>query len=113
MSAFLLTWNPDKWPWNDLARELHEFRTTGVLVRRWSCGRSRSLAQGDRVFFLKQRKRGRGLYASGYEQCSAFFEHSFCSPTKASRYVTVAYDALLDPGTSLLQREALSDVPKD
>lgn len=111
MSAFLLTWNPDKWQWNDLARELHEFRTTGVLVRRWSCGRNRSLAQGDRVFFLKQGKRGRGLYASGYVQGSVFESTHFADPTKVSRYVTVAYDALLDPGTSLLQRDALSDGP--
>lgn len=111
MSAFLLTWNPDKWPWDELARELDEFRTTGVLVRRWSCGRSRSLAQGDRVFFLKQGKHGRGVYASGYVQGSVYESTHFVNPAKSSRYVTVAYDAFLDPVTSLLRREALSEGP--
>ena len=111
MPAFLLTWNPDKWSWAELPRDLDEFRRSGVLVGRWSCGRSKSLISGDRVFFLKQGSRGRGIYASGYVQGGVFEEVHFADPSKLSRYVTVAYDVLLDPSTGLLQRDALNVEP--
>lgn len=113
MPAFLLTWNPDKWPWPNLSRELNEFRTSGVVVRQWSCGQSKSLTSGDRVFFLKQGSRGRGIYASGYVQGAVFRDVHYADPTKMSRYVTVAYDVLLDPSTGLLPREALNADPLD
>ena len=111
MLTFLLTWNPDKWPWPELSRELDEFRTTGVLVRRWSCGQSKSLASGDRVFFNKQGIRGRGIYASGYVQGDVFEDVHFANSSKMSRYVTVAYDVLLDPITGILPRELLNADP--
>ena len=111
MPAFLLTWNPDKWSWPELSRNLEEFRATGVLVGRWSCGRSKSLASGDRVFFHKQGVRGRGIFASGYVQGGVFDDVHFADASKRSRYVTVAYDALLDPSTGLLPREALNAEP--
>jgi 5-methylcytosine-specific restriction protein A len=111
MAAYLLTWNPDKWGWEELAQELQEFRDTGALVRQWSCGNRKSLMNGDRVFFLKQGKRGRGLYASGYVQGEVFEAAHFTNPEKTSRYVNVAYDVLLDPDTALLPREMLDQGP--
>lgn len=111
MPAYLLTWNPDKWPWTELANDIQQFTERGTLTRRWSCGSSKRIRAGDRVFFCMQGNRGRGLYASGYAQGESFVDQHFADNTKTSRYITVTYDALVNPWSDRLDREQLEAVP--
>ena len=56
MQTFLLTWNPgNKSPWGTFDADYEHVRERGFLDRRWSCGRSKRLRVGDRVFLLSPR----------------------------------------------------------
>ena len=65
MPTYLLTWNPQSWPWDDLPDEARRLRRGKSLEGRWGCGHSRSLKPGDRFFFLRQGRPPRGIIASG------------------------------------------------
>jgi 5-methylcytosine-specific restriction enzyme A len=66
METFLLTWNPKKWPWDDLDADYEQVRKCGFLDERWTCGRSKRLRADDRVFLLRQGEEPRGILASGF-----------------------------------------------
>jgi 5-methylcytosine-specific restriction protein A len=101
MTAYLLTWNPKNWPWADLpeiARKLSE----GVPVeQRWSCGNSRTIPVGSRVFLLRQGVEPKGVIASGWVTQPPFPEPHW-DAERATRgdeafYVRFAADALINP----------------
>lgn len=65
MPSYILTWNPDKWPWTTHERRVAEM-AAGKLVRgRWSTGNRRDIDPGSRFFMLRQ-SRDRGIIAAGY-----------------------------------------------
>jgi hypothetical protein len=120
VSTFLLTWNPDKWPWGGLAEESRAVRTGEGSNARWSCDGTKQIREGDRLFFLKQGRPPRGIVASGHAT-SEWFEDEHWDPLrkatgKLARYVELRFDALLDPkihpilNVAELQRGPLSRV---
>ena len=111
MSTYLLTWNPNRWPWEDLAETYHRVVKEGFALIQWSCGRTRRIEVGDRVFMLRQGVEPRGIVASGvvveppYEA-----PHWDASASKPALYVGVKVDALLDPEVDeILPRELLDE----
>jgi 5-methylcytosine-specific restriction enzyme A len=50
MSAFLLTWNPNRWNWTSIDESINELSETGKFVGRWSCGNTKRIQVGDRIF---------------------------------------------------------------
>ncbi len=52
--AYLFTWNPRKWHWEDLATAAVTVEQRGRLAEDWSCGRTERIKPGDRFFLLKQ-----------------------------------------------------------
>ncbi len=56
MNTYLLTWNPNIWPWDELEEELAAMRKQGFLNSTWSCGVTKQIKIGDRVFLLRQGK---------------------------------------------------------
>lgn len=67
MRTFLLTWNPDRWPWPQAAydQEVAETAAGKTTQGRWSTGSRRSgIEPGDRAFLVRQ-DTDRGLIASG------------------------------------------------
>ena len=65
MSTYLLTWNPSRWSWPELARAAYLVREEGSALQRWSVGNTRKIGVGDRVFLLRQGVEPRGIVASG------------------------------------------------
>ena len=51
MNTFLFAWNPNRWDWEDLQESIEHLKKVGYVERRWSCGNSKSIRKGDRVFF--------------------------------------------------------------
>lgn len=101
MTSYLLTWNPKNWKWNDLpeiARRLEE----GIPVeQRWSCGNSRSIEIGSRVFLLRQGVEPKGIAASGWVTRDPFAA-SHWDTVRAAKgdtafFIMFAADALLNP----------------
>jgi len=66
MAAILETWNPNKWPWDDIDEMVAETASGNAVRSRWSVSNRRhGIAIGDRFFLLKQEVEPRGIVASG------------------------------------------------
>ena len=98
MNTYLLTWDPKNFAWGDIDKSLGEVERAGAAVVRWSCGNTRSIEPGDRVFLLRQGKDKRGIVASGYA-LSAPYEgpHWSGKSGKQAHYVEVQLGSLVDP----------------
>ena len=69
MKTYLLTWNPKRFDW-DMEQDLNELKSHGFFDGRWSCGRTKRIESGDRLFLLRQGQEPRGIVASGYAKSS-------------------------------------------
>ena len=120
MSTYLLTWNPQRWPWDDLVDEARRLRHGKGLAGRWACGNARSLKPGDRFFFLRQGRQPRGIVGSGRitsaPRSGRHWDLERCKRGVLARYVDLRFEVLLDPereaplGVAELTRGPLSEV---
>lgn len=104
MSTFLLTWKPDEWGYENLQERL-EAHASGEVIQRWSCGSTKNIAVGSRVFLTKQGKGCKGIFGSGYVTKEPFEEQHFNEEKrkagKKSLYVMVNFDRLYDPQSGI------------
>lgn len=120
MSTYLLTWNPAKFNWRDLAKEARALRQGKELRSNWRVGHSKRILPGDRLFLLKQGAKPRGIVASGWVT-SEPRDAPHWDPAKRrkgslARVVDLQFDVLLDPDGEVvldvaeLHRGSLADV---
>jgi 5-methylcytosine-specific restriction enzyme A len=100
MSTYLLTWNPAKWPWDDLTECIQQVKAAGHCHERWSCGRNRKIVEGDRLFLLRQGGEPRGIVGSGWAASEVFDDWHWDEAKRAAGQrawcVEVDFDVLLD-----------------
>jgi len=72
MNTFLFAWNPNRWDWVDLQESIEHLENVGYVERRWSCGNSKSIKKGDRVFLIRLGEEPRGIMGSGYTKSSYY-----------------------------------------
>src|SRR5437764_1601468 len=113
MPTYLMTWNPRRWPWPTLEEQLRRFADGARVGDRWSCGNTRKVCSGDRLFFLRQgHNPPRGIFASGWAT-GVPKEGPHWDAERSRRGETVFrvpfyFDALLDPRKpKILPRAAL------
>lgn len=99
MVTFLLTWNPLKgaWPNDEFDEILSTIKKDGRAACNWSCGNTKKIRTGDRVFLLKQGPDPRGLIASGWVTSDAYSEGHWedsGAPARPALYVDVDWDWL-------------------
>ena len=64
MAVWLLTWNPDRWHWEDYDEECKEASRENPIYFNWSC-QSKKIQIGDEFFLIKLGKLPRGIIAHG------------------------------------------------
>ncbi len=100
MTTYLLTWNPSKWPWPELADCIQEIKTTGHHLERWSCGRNHKIVEGDRLFLLRQGLEPRGIVGVGRAVTIVFDDWHWDDAKRASGqralYIDVEFEVLLN-----------------
>jgi len=64
-AAYLLTWNPAKWPWPTLEAEIARLRKRGSLPETWGCGVNKSIEPGSRLYLMRLGRHPRGIIGSG------------------------------------------------
>lgn len=67
-TAFLMTWNPDRWTWQEeeLVEAIDATADGRTVEQRWATGtRTSGIEEGDRAFLLKQGAEPRGIVAGG------------------------------------------------
>lgn len=62
---YLLTWNPTRWAWDELSDDLDTLRERGSVAMTWSCGRTRRIQTGERVFLMRLGSEPKGIVGSG------------------------------------------------
>lgn len=112
MNTFLFAWNPNRWDWTDLEESIDQLETVGYVERRWSCGNSKSIKKGDRVFLIRLGKEPRGIMGSGYAKSSYYVApHWDGTEGKTTNYIDIEFDILINPNeNTLFDKESLESV---
>jgi len=97
MATYLLTWNPVKYPWEDIDYCIDEIHKHGHFRRYWSCGRSKKPVPGDKFYVLRQKLKPRGIMASGYITSEPYKDYSPHNKSGWSQYVWIVYDTIINP----------------
>jgi 5-methylcytosine-specific restriction protein A len=110
MACYLLTWNPFKTPWEDLEKDIDRCNRNKFLKLRWSCGVTKRIEKGNRLFMLRQAVEPRGIFASGWATSDVYEDDhwDWSSHMPTALYVNVRLDMLLNPKNErILTREEL------
>jgi 5-methylcytosine-specific restriction endonuclease McrA len=97
VATYILTWNPERWAFEDWPQALTDLREQGFYVRQWSCVSS-SVVPGDTMLLKKAGRGLRGIFASGVA-LSAPYENRHWGAGKGGftkRYVQVRFERLAD-----------------
>jgi 5-methylcytosine-specific restriction protein A len=116
MATFLLAWNPKRWPCNDIEEMSQSVQAGQLVTARWSCGNSKRLQRGDRVFFMRLGQEPKGIFASGFAIQGSYEDRHWDSDKASSgetaMFVRVRFDSLLSPAKSdVLPRQLLDTEP--
>jgi hypothetical protein len=114
LNTYLLTWNPAKWPWPELAECIRAIKATGRYRERWSCGRNRKIVEGDRLFLLRQGLEPRGIVGSGWAVSEVFDDWHWDEAKRAAGQrvwcIEMEFDVLLNAEREpILPRARLND----
>lgn len=115
MNTFLIAWNPHRWDWTDLEESINHLDTVGYVERRWSCGNSKSIKKGDRIFLIRLGEEPRGIMGSGYAKSSYYLApHWDGTEGKVTNYIDVEFDILLNPKINkLFDKKHIDSIDKN
>lgn len=115
MNTYLMTWNPDNWNWESLSQDAEQSKRGVPFQEPWSCGNTKKIKTGDRLFLLKQGSHlPKGIIASG-RATSDFYSDKHWNEEKAAEgktalYVAAEWDTVLDfHDEPLLQTSKIDD----
>lgn len=100
-TTYLLTWNPNNWHWDNLEDEVRVTASGRPVDEQWSCGNTKRIRIGDRLFLLRQGVEPKGIMAAGWAT-SACYEGPHWDAERRSRgdtalRVDVRFDRILNP----------------
>ena len=118
MKNWLLTWNPERWAWDDknggFDDILNRIRQVGHIFESWSTGVNTSIKEGDRIFLIRLGKEPRGIIASGYAATNVFrsphWELHRALKGDISKHVYVEFDKIVRPQESPLPISVLKEI---
>ena len=100
MKTYLLTWNPNRWAWDDLAKEANDTAAGKTVVGRWSCGNTKQIQKGDRVFLVRLALEPKGIVGSGWVVKSPYLDKhwSFEKADKGEQglFIEAEWERLID-----------------
>ncbi len=65
MATHLFSWNPKRYPWDDLENQIERISRVGYADDRWSSGTTENLPAGSRFFFIRVGLEPKGIVGSG------------------------------------------------
>jgi hypothetical protein len=99
--TYLLTWNPHSWPWTNL-EEMVELTAHGRQAEdQWSCGNTKRVRAGDRLFLMRQGEEPRGILAAGWATSGVFkgphWDEAREQQGDEALYVKLRFDQIFNP----------------
>jgi hypothetical protein len=94
MKAYLFGWNPLKFAWEDLDKDIRKLKLTGKLTDNWSVASHKTIKPGDRAYIVRLGLEPKGIFASGY-----IASKPYLASRKGRIYhrIDIALDVLLNP----------------
>ncbi len=113
MTTYLLAWNPKRCQWDDLAKTSDAVKAGETFIT-WSCGNSKRIQKGDRVFLIRLGEQPKGIFASGIVTIGSHeglhWDDKKAAFGETCMFVKVCLDTLLDPESeTILPRELLDE----
>lgn len=121
MKTWLLTWNVDRWFWDDTLNGYKELicdiEQEGHTFCKWTCGNNKSIKKGDRIFLIKLGALPRGIVASGFAATDVFegthWDTEKRKEGKKARRIFVDFDKIKDYEIdNILEYEQLTTISK-
>lgn len=110
MGAYLLTWNPNKYAFNELPDLIDSLVQGKVTKDRWSCGVTRRIGPGDRLFLMRLGEAPKGIVGLGIATGKAFTDKDWDGSRATANFIPVEWEALIDPSVCLpLPLESLEE----
>jgi 5-methylcytosine-specific restriction protein A len=97
INTYLFVWNPKRWTWNDIEQSIEQIDKTGKCSERWSCGNTKSIQSGDRVFLVKVGTEPKGIVAAGFTTTTPFLDRHWSGENRKTFYVDIDFEVLLNP----------------
>jgi 5-methylcytosine-specific restriction protein A len=116
MTTYLLTWNPKRFAWDDLEKDILQVRMFNSQKGSWSCGNTRRIQPGDRFFLMRLGQKPRGIIASGIiiskPIAKSHWDDNKAAQGLTSLFVDVLLETICDASFKLiLAQEALCSDP--
>ena len=110
MSTYLLNWKPANFHWKNFDECVARSTDGEIVEGNWSCGNRKNIAEGDRVFLLRQGHDHPGLIASGWVTAGSYEAQHWDRERRIQRkpalYVGIDWD-VIRPLVNRLPREFL------
>jgi len=65
MKAYLFGWNPIKFEWADIDKDIKKLAATGSYTDNWSVVSHKTIQPGDRAYIVRVGVEPKGIFASG------------------------------------------------
>ncbi len=118
MTTYLLTWNPNRWDWDTytFAKMIKSINEGTPIIDKWSCGNTKKIKVGDRVFLIRLGVEPRGIFGSGFVTRNVFeaphWDRTLRRVGKKSLFIEFKYDYLINPEEhQIISREYLINNP--
>ncbi len=118
MATYLLTWNPKRFAWDNISEMSNAVQNGDAIVDSWSCGNSKSIKIGDRVFLIRLGVHPKGIVGSGIVTRNSYdaphWDAERAEQGRTCRFVDIKFDRLLNPlQDTILSRDLLNWPPFD
>ncbi len=103
MAAYLLTWNPNAWPWDDLDECVNSVETHGYLEDRWSVGNTKRILPNDRFYLMQLGTPIRGIIGAGFVTSRFYLDAHWNGDEEAKAlYCQIEFNQLVNPANKYL-----------
>lgn len=102
MKAYLFTWNPKQWVWEDLAIRAEENLLGKMVSEPWSChANAKRIKTGDRAFLIRLGEEPKGIMASGWvssePKLGVHWNEEKAALGKMTSFANCEWEKLLNP----------------
>lgn len=112
MKAFLFGWNPQKFEWAEIGKDIARLTAGQKVEDSWSVASYKSIKPDDRAYVVRVGVEPKGIFASGYVSSEPFL-----ASRKGRIYhrINIEFDVLLNPdkepilSLNILKTGALAD----
>jgi 5-methylcytosine-specific restriction protein A len=94
LNTFLFAWNPVKYEWPEIAKQIEALHRGERVKEHWSCA-TKKIKPGDRAFVSIVGIEPKGIFASGRVVSELFIGENHRG--KMANRVMIEFDVLLDP----------------